>query len=82
MTGFDTFEAINNAELQSLARRLVRAEADVRERLDDQAALLNGASRPFSDPLYQRLHSVLGGLNERRVTAEAELARRAASPAP
>jgi hypothetical protein len=82
MTAFDTFVAINDAELEGLVRRLERAEEDLRERLVDRVAVLDDASRPFSDPLYQRLHWLLGGLNEQRVAAEAELARRAAAPAP
>jgi hypothetical protein len=83
MTGFETqYEGTHGAELASLVRRLARAEEDLRARLVDRVAVLNGASRPFSDPLYQRLHSVLDGLTGQRVAAEAEAARRAGAPAP
>jgi hypothetical protein len=66
------------AELEGLIGRLRRADQDLTERLADRRAALDGADRPVSDSLYQRLFFILEGLSEQRAAAERELSRRAA----
>jgi hypothetical protein len=69
--------ATGDAELHGLIGRLRRAEQDLTARLADRRAALDGADRPMSDPLYQRLFLILEGLTEQRVAAERELRRQA-----
>jgi len=58
-------------------RRLKRAERDLRGRLAEHRAALDGAGAPMSDPLHQRLFLILQSLSDQRVSAARELARRA-----
>jgi hypothetical protein len=69
--------ATGDAELQGLIGRLKRGEQDLVERLANRRAGLGGADRPVTDPLYQRLYTILEGLSEQRAAAESELSRRA-----
>lgn len=69
--------ATDDAERQTPIRRLKRAEQNVLERLAERRVALDGAHVPVSDPLYQRLFFILGGLSEQRVGAEGRLVRRA-----
>jgi hypothetical protein len=73
----ESLRATGDAELQGLSGRLRRAEQDLAERLADRRAALDGADRPMSDPLYQRLFFILEGLTEQRVAAERELRQQA-----
>lgn len=73
----DRLRATDDTERQGLIRRLKRAEQDVWGRLAQRRAALDGAHVPVSDPLYQRLFFIFGGLREQRVGAEGKLSRRA-----
>jgi hypothetical protein len=74
----ERLRATGDAELEGLIGRLRGAEHDLTERLADRRAALDGADRPVSDSLYQRLFFILEGLSEQRAAAEHELSRRAA----
>lgn len=70
-------EQLDDAELQGLINRLARSEQDLHGRVARRAGALDTpAGTPRSDPLYQRLLSVLEGLREQLERAHRELLRR------
>ena len=71
-------EQLDDAELQALVNRLGRSEQDLHARVARRAGTLDTpAGTPRSDPLYQRLVSVLEGLREQLGHAHKEFLRRA-----
>ena len=59
----NAFRTLDDAALQSRAARLKIEEQDLASRVDKQKAALEAAGRWYkSDPLYQRLSSVLSGI--------------------
>ena len=72
------FRMLEDAALQSRIGRLKLEEQDLAERVIKQMAALETENRWHkSDPLYQRLSSVLQRVREDLGDAEQELARRA-----
>jgi hypothetical protein len=69
--------AVNEDALRGMIERLRRNERDFNARLAARLQSVADPDMPTSDPLYQRLHHTLKGLNVQRAEAERELARRA-----
>jgi hypothetical protein len=80
MNGFETLEA---TDLESRIVRLRREERDLSGRVARQLAWLENGGRWYqSDPLYQRLSSVLNTVRQDLLDAENEALRRASASTP